>query len=258
MKTPAERAEAFANLHIKGDPLILFNVWDAGSAQAVAEAGAQAIATGSAAVAVAHGFQDGEQLPFDLALANLRRIIERTALPVSLDMEGGYAQSPSQLQDNVRRVIEAGAVGINFEDQIVGGEGLYPVDEQCSRIAAARQAAEKAGIPHFYINARTDIFLKLDPAQHQESHLEQAVERAAAYAEAGASGFFAAGLGNAEWIKRLCAESPLPVNILVMPHVPATKELATLGVARISYGSRPYRQLLASLKETARKALAME
>lgn len=258
MTTQAERAETFANLHVKGNPLILFNIWDAGSAQAVQDAGAKALATGSAAVAVAHGFQDGETLPFDLALANLRRIVERTTLPVSLDMESRYAKSPAQLQENARRVIEAGAVGINFEDQIIGGEGLYPVDEQCSRIAAIRQAAEKAGVPRFYINARTDIFLKIDPAQHQEAHLEQAIERAAAYAQAGASGFFAPGLGNAAWIKTLCERVALPVNILVMPHVPAPKELAALGVARISYGSRPYRQLLASYQESARKALALE
>ncbi len=254
--TQTERANVLKSLHVKGDPLILFNIWDAGSAKALQEIGAKAIATGSWSVAAAHGFEDREKLPFDLVLANLKRMIASVDLPVTLDFEGGYGKSPTELKNTVTKVIEAGAVGINFEDQIVGGEGLYSIDDQCARIKAVREVAEQTSIPIF-INARTDIFLKADPASHNDNHLEEAIRRASAYAESGGTGFFAPGLRNAKYIKKLCELSPIPVNILVLPDVPSSKQLAELGVARISYGPRPYRQMIEALKEAGRKALSM-
>src|SRR5258708_13189919 len=142
-------AERFRELHVKGDPLILFNIWDAGSAKAIEEAGAKAIATGSWSVAAANGFDDGEKLPFDFALANLVRIVNSVGAPVTVDLEGGYATDISELKENIRKVISAGAVGINFEDQIVGGEGLYTIEEQSARICAIRELAKHAGIPLF-------------------------------------------------------------------------------------------------------------
>ena len=243
-------ANQFASLHQKGDPLVLFNIWDAGSAKAVAEAGAKAIATGSWSVAAAHGYADGEKLPLNFAIENIRRIVEITDLPVTLDFEGGYAESPDELKTNISRVIEAGAVGINFEDQIVGGEGLYSIEQQATRIRAIREAADESGVPLF-INARTDVFLKALPADETEEQLNQVIERAAAYAEAGASGLFAPGLRNADMIQRLCEISPLPVNIFVIPGVPSNAEMAALGVARISYGPAPYRKMIEWLRSEA-------
>jgi 2-methylisocitrate lyase-like PEP mutase family enzyme len=251
-----ERASLLKSLHTKGEPLILFNVWDAGSARALQEIGAKAIATGSWSVAAAQGYADGQELPFDLALANLKRIVASVDLPVTIDLEGGYGDSADELQESVTRVIEAGAVGINFEDQIVGGTGLYSIEGQRARIEAIRAAAEQATIPLF-INARTDIFLKAAPGSHSEEHLEEALRRAMVYAESGANGFFAPGLRNAKYIERLCESSPLPVNILVMPGVPSSKQLAALGVARISYGAGPYRLVMETLIEAGRKALSM-
>lgn len=256
MTNQTERAHQLKDFHIKGEPLILFNVWDAGSARAIQEIGAKAIATGSWSVAAAQGYADGQEIPFDLALTNLKRIVACVDLPVTIDLEGGYGDSPDELRESVTAVIEAGAVGINFEDQIVGGTGLYSMEGQRARIEAIREAADRTPISLF-INARTDIFLKADPASHAEEHLEEAIRRATAYAEAGASGFFAPGLRNAKYIERLCETSPLPVNILVMPDVPSSKQLAALGVARISYGSGPYRLVIEALKEAGRKALAM-
>lgn len=251
-----ERADLFKSLHTKGEPLILFNIWDAGSARTLEEIGAKAIATGSWSVAAAHGYSDGQELPFDLAIANLKRIVAGTELPVTIDLEGGYGDSSGELQESVTKVIEAGAVGINFEDQIVGGTGIYSIEGQRARIEAIRGAAEESTLPLF-INARTDIFLKADPSSHSEEHLDEAIRRAAAYAESGASGFFAPGLKNAKYIERLCEGSPLPVNILVMPNVPSPKQLAELGVARISYGAGPYRLAMETLREAGRKALSM-
>ena len=139
MTTQREKAEIFRELHIKGNPLILFNIWDAGSAKAIEDAGAKAIATSSWSVATANGFEDGEKTPFELALANLKRIVESVPLPVTIDLEGGYATSHSELKDTITKVIEAGAVGINFEDQIIGGEELHEIEDQSARIEAIQR-----------------------------------------------------------------------------------------------------------------------
>jgi len=236
----------FLELHRPGDPLILFNAWDAGSARAVAEAGAPAIATGSWSVAAAHGFGDGEALPLALALANAERIVAAVDVPVTIDFEGAYAGAPDAVWRSAAQLGETGAVGCNFEDRFVGGDGLYPLSAQADRIAAMRDATA----PFFFINARTDIFLKTPPEEHAE-RLGEAVERAHAYAEAGASGFFAPGLVDRDLIARLCERVPLPVNIMAMPGAPTVTVLAMAGVARISHGPGPYRQMIQALKDAA-------
>ncbi len=255
MATQREKAELFLDLHVKGNPLILFNIWDAGSAKAIEDAGAKAIATGSWSVAAANGFDGGEKLPFNFALANLERIVGSVGAPLTIDLEGGYATDNAELKENIKKVIAAGAVGINFEDQIIEGEGLYTVEDQCERIAAIREVAEQASIPLF-INARTDVFLKTYPAKHDEAQLDEAIRRAAAYAQAGASGLFAPGLRDTEFIKKLCELSPIPLNIMVLLDTPSTGALAKLGVARISHGPGPYRQMTEALKDAGRKAFS--
>ncbi|HTK25427.1 MAG TPA: isocitrate lyase/phosphoenolpyruvate mutase family protein [Pyrinomonadaceae bacterium] len=255
MTNQKQLAQAFTDLHIKGDPVIIFNIWDAGTAKAAQDIGAKALATGSWAVAAANGFADGEIIPLDLVIANLERITAGVDVPVSLDFEGGYAVEPDELRKNIERVIAAGAIGINFEDRIVTGEGLYSIEKQAARIRALREAANEADVPLF-INARSDVVLPLDRATHTEAHSQELIERAKAYAEAGASGFFAPGLANPDFIGRQCEASALPVNILVMPGVPSSKELADLGVARISYGGGSYRTTMEAFKEAGRKALS--
>jgi len=251
--TQKEKAELFESLHVKGSPVILFNIWDAGSARTLEQAGAKAIATGSWSVAAAHGVDDGETIPLALVLTNIQRIAESVALPVTLDFETGYATDLSELKENIRGVIAAGAIGINFEDRIIGGDELQTIEDQSARIKAVREAAEETSIPLF-INARTDVFLKTYPAPHNEAELEEALRRAAAYAEAGASGLFAPGLRDPELMEKLCDRSSLPVNILALPDTPPAKTMAQLGVARISHGASPYRQMAQALKEAAQKA----
>ncbi|HEY0763989.1 MAG TPA: isocitrate lyase/phosphoenolpyruvate mutase family protein [Pyrinomonadaceae bacterium] len=257
MSTQKEKAELFTSLHIKGSPLILFNIWDAGSAKAIEQTGAKAIATGSWSVAAANGYDDGEKIPIDLVLANLERIVNSVALPVTLDFEGGYATSIAELKENIRKVISAGGIGINFEDRIVGGDGLHSIEDQSTRIKAIHEVSDDMGI-QFFINARTDVFLETYPAENDDAEVQQALERARAYADAGASGLFAPGLRDPNLIKSLCEGSPLPVNIMVLPDTPPTLTMASLGVARISYGASPYRQMMAALKEAGHKALGID
>lgn len=244
----AEKARAFAALHVPGTPVLLYNIWDAGSARAVAEAGAKAIATGSWSVAGAQGFGDGQKIPLDLLMRVLERIVASVDLPVTLDFEGAYAEAPDEAAANVAQVIAAGAVGINFEDQVVGGSGLHDAEVQAKRIAAIRQAADTAGLP-FFINARTDLFLKEKEGSRHGDLIAEARDRAAAYAEAGASGFFVPGLGDPKLIGGLCEAVALPVNIMMRKGVPPAAELASLGVARISHGPGPYVEAMATLAE---------
>ena len=245
--TRNDKASRFAALHRPGDPVILYNAWDAGSAKAVAEAGAKAIASGSASVAAAHGFHDAEALPLDLAIANAARVVAAVELPVTIDFEGGYAVDAEPLSANMKRLAATGAIGCNFEDQIVGGEGLHPIEKQAARSRAVRAAVG----PDFFINARTDIFLKAKADSHDQAKVDAALERARAYAEAGASGFFAPGLADLALLERLCAASPLPVNFMAFPGAPAAAEVAAAGVARISHGPFPYRLAMKALKEAA-------
>ncbi|EEE36779.1 PEP phosphonomutase [Rhodobacteraceae bacterium KLH11] len=254
MSDQITQAETFAALHKKGDPVILYNIWDAGSAKAVQDAGAKALATGSAPVAMAQGFGDGQNIPMEHALDNARRIVAAADVPVTLDFEGGYAESPSDITANVQRALDTGVIGFNFEDQIIGTKELYDIETQAARVAAMREGCDAAGIPAF-INARTDLFLKAHPDTHDQAMLDDAIARAKAYAEAGASGFFAPGLKDEAMIKRLCDATDLPVNIIALPGTPDTPTLAKLGVARISYGSVPYKQMLAWLQDKAREAL---
>lgn len=236
-------------LHVSGKPLILFNVWDAGSARAVASAGAHALATGSWSVAAAHGLADGEKLALDLAIANLERIVAVTGLPVSIDIESGYGD-PAR---TIARTIEAGAVGCNIEDSFPQDGMLREISERVARIREARRAAEAAGVPYF-INARTDVFFQKG-AEESETFIQAAIERAHAYADAGADGIFVPGLTNIERIAELAAASPLPVNVMLDQNSPGPDAFAQAGASRVSYGPAPYLLAMKALEDKAALAL---
>ena len=255
MSSQQTAIDTFRQLHKPGDPIILYNVWDAGSAKAVSAAGAKALATGSAPVAMAQGYADGEKFPLESALENIDRIINTVDIPVTMDLESGYGKELSAIETCIAQAVSRGIVGFNFEDQIVGGEGLYDIATQSKRLEAARKAADSVpGSP--FINARTDIFLKAKPDTHTESMLDEAIERAHAYKQVGADGFFAPGLADEKMIERLCKEIDLPVNIIALPYVPDKAVLTGLGVARISYGPVPYLKMMKALGERAAEAFS--
>ena len=242
--------EIFAALHAPGDPVILYNIWDVGSALAVVSAGAKALATGSHPVADANGWPDGQQVPIDFALANATRIVNAVELPVTVDFEGAYSVDPEEGAANVLQLAGTGAVGCNFEDQVIGGEGLHPIDLQVQRIAAIRRAVGD----QFYINARTDLFLKSQ--DYDDALVDQVVERGKAFADAGASGFFVPRLSDPAQIERVVREVPLPLNVIAFPGAPDKSVWASAGVARISHGPFPHRALMKTFEEMARSAIS--
>ncbi|MCL6698563.1 isocitrate lyase/phosphoenolpyruvate mutase family protein [Sphingomonas sp. NSE70-1] len=243
--------ETFAALHVPGDPVILYNIWDVGSALAVVKAGAKALATGSHPVGDASGFGDAHQVPLDYVFANASRIVAAIdPLPLSVDFEGAYSTDPGEGGRNVANLKESGAAGCNFEDQVVGGEGIHPLDLQARRIRAIRDAVGE----DFFINARTDLFLKAD--DHGDAVIDEVIERGKAFAGAGASGFFVPRLADPRQIERVVREVQLPLNVIAFPGAPPKSEWAAAGVARISHGPFPHRALMAQLEEAARAAIA--
>ena len=245
----SSKFETFAALHVPGDPVVLYNIWDVGSALAVVKAGAKALATGSHPVADANGWPDGEQVPIDFAIANATRIADAVDLPVTVDFEGAYSDDPEEGGRNVARLKETGAVGCNFEDQRIGEEGIHPLELQVRRIEAIRRAVGT----DFFINARTDLYLKVK--EQDESLLEHVIERGKAFANAGASGFFVPRLADSRQIERVVREVPLPLNLIAFPGAPPKAEWAAAGVARISHGPFPHRALMEQLTESAKAAM---
>ena len=255
MSDQARKARDFRELHIPGTPLVLFNVWDAGGAQAVTVAGAKAIATSSWSVAHANGFEDGEQLPLSFVIENLRRIVASTKLPVTMDLESGYGESPEAVSASIALAINVGAVGCNLEDSFPVDGRLRTAADQALRIRSARRASETAGLP-FFINARTDVFFQRRPASQDEEMVTEVLERAKRYRDAGADGLFVPGLIDSRLIAKLAAASPLPVNILFQEGTPPLNELADHGVARVSHGPEPYLLAMRALEAAARAVSA--
>lgn len=229
-------AEAFHGLHKTGDPLVLFNAWDAATAKAIAKT-SPAIATSSGAVAAALGYADGEYVPLDMVAGLVSRITASVSVPVSIDLEAGYGDTPDAAATSAARILQAGAVGINIEDGLSGGKRQLASPEQhAAKIKAVRHAAQQLGV-HLFINARTDPFLLKygSPAEC----LNEAARRAKIYADAGADGIFVPGLTDLALIGKFVQLAPLPVNIMVTQGVPAIPDLARVGVRRVSLGPWP-------------------
>jgi 2-methylisocitrate lyase-like PEP mutase family enzyme len=228
------QAEILASLHRSGAPLLLANAWDVASAVTIVNAGAKAIATTSAGVAWSLGVPDAADLGADRAAAVIERIAAAVDVPVSADIEAGYGPAPDAVVATMTAVIQAGAVGVNLEDRSNrDGAPLLEPAEQAERLAAARAAADRLAVP-VWINARTDVFLAgVGPA---EERLQVTLERAAAYAAAGADSLFVPGLLDLDAIAEL-AGGPLPVAVMVWAGAPTVSELASAGAVRISLGS---------------------
>ncbi len=222
--TLRDAALTFRSLHVPGRPLVLPNVWDTASARIVEDAGAAAVATTSAGLAWGLGAADGDRLEREEALGAVARIAAVVGVPVSADIESGYAKDPAGIADTVRAVLAAGAVGVNIEDALYegGGDPLRPVAEQAERIAAVREAAAAEGVPLF-VNARIDTFLR------GAGGVDLTLERAAAFLAAGADGIFVPGAVDPGTVKLLVEGIDAPLNVMAGPGAPTVAELAALG-----------------------------
>lgn len=227
----AAKAAQLRSWHHDGDVLVLPNAWDPASAAMMAAAGARAVATTSGGVAWALGRQDGQHLGRDDMAAAVRRIVDVVEVPVSADVEGGYGPAPADVEATAAAVADAGAVGVNLEDSGAPGGGLFTLEQQAARLAAARAAARG----DLVVNARTDVFLFQigDPA----GRFDEVLRRATGYADAGADCLFVPGLLDLAVLASLVAASPLPVNAMAGPGGPSVAELAAAGVRRISVGT---------------------
>ncbi len=239
MKNQAAKAAEFLKLHHGPKVLVLANVWDVASARLVERAGFPAIATSSAAIANSLGYPDGEHISREEMLAVVARIAAKVSVPVSADLEAGYGD----IAKTARGLVQAGAVGLNFEDGTDDEENpLAEIAEQVEKIKRLRGAGESLGV-HVVINARTDVYLAQvgEPA----SRFDAAVERGRAYLEAGADCVFVPGVRDAETIGKLAKALGGPLNVLAGPGSPPMPEMERLGVARVSFGSWPARAAMA-------------
>ncbi|WP_298245009.1 isocitrate lyase/phosphoenolpyruvate mutase family protein [uncultured Bradyrhizobium sp.] len=247
-KTQQRHADTFRALHRKADPLVLFNAWDAATAKAIAKS-SPAIATSSGAVAAALGYADGENVPLDMVTGLVSRITASVAVPVSIDLEAGYGDTPDAVAKAAIGILQAGAVGINIEDGLSGGKRqLVSPEQHAAKIKAVREAAQARGI-HLFINARTDPFLLKFGSPDQ--CLNEAARRAKIYAEAGADGIFVPGLTDLALIEGFVQLTPLPVNIMVTQGLPSITDLARVGVRRVSLGPWP---MIAAMRVIAEAA----
>jgi 2-methylisocitrate lyase-like PEP mutase family enzyme len=252
--TQRAKAEAFRAMHDRSRILVLPNAWDAMSARVIEEAGARAIATTSAGVAFSVGYPDGEAMPRDEMIAAIARIARVVTIPVSADIESGFAHDAREVAETVRRVIDAGAVGINLEDQIHDGtHSLYDLEVAVQRVRAAREAADSAGVP-LVINARTDVYLL--GIGEPDSRFEHAIRRANAYRKAGADCMFIPTVSQRADIERILPALDGPLNLITVPGIPTIPELERLGVARVSVGGRLTLGAMSALKKTVAELLS--
>ncbi len=237
MKRPQQIAHALTlrRLHNRREILLLPNAWDVGSAMLCKHHGFPAIATTSGGIAWALGYADGEQAPLDEVLDVVARIVRRVRLPLTVDLETGYGETPEQVGETVRALLATGAVGINLEDGAPGHGPLRPLDEAAARLRAARAAADKSGIP-LMINARIDLWMQ--PTDDAAAPLDAAIERARAYLQAGADCIYPIGLRDLDVLHDFIAAIDAPVNVAAGAGLAPLEELQRIGVARVSMATR--------------------
>lgn len=246
----------FKDLHHNGKMLVLPNVWDPVSAILLESLGYKAVATASASIALSNGFPDGEKLPFKEVLRILAKIVNSVSIPVSADIEGGYANNNSTLKENIKQLIDTGIAGINFEDSNHFGDGLISIKDQCGKIALIKETAAKEG-SDLFINSRADVNLR--PGAFTASQkLAELIKRGKAYREAGADGFYPMILKDKDGIEEIINEVKLPVNILLIPGIPELELLQKMGLTRLSLGPGLLKIAVNAMKNISEKLLTLE
>lgn len=242
----------FKELHFSEDLLFLGNAWDLLSALTLEKAGFKAIGTTSWGIANSLGYSDGELIDFDRHLAIIQTITENVKIPVSADIEAGYSEDPDKIINNVLRTAEIGVAGINIEDSLKKSNELREITQHCKLMEKMRAALDRSGYKDFYINARTDTYLK------GKNPLLETMERANAYVESGASGIFVPGLREEKEIKEITKNVSAPLNLLSLPGLTNCNMLKELGVRRFSFGNALSDSVIAYLEKKAGKLLELK
>lgn len=229
----------FFQLHRQEKPLVIANAWNVKSAQIIENCGYEAIATSSAAIADSLGYADGEKIPFTELLYVVQRMVSATRIPLSVDLERGYTDNLTELNDHVQKLIDIGVAGINLED--AEGEEIY-LKKLCSIKGYLRQSKQQ-----LFINARTDGFL-----QKSEAPLETTLKRAKLYGDAGADGLFVTGLQDMAVLRKITSSVTLPVNVVGVPKFSSVSALSECGVKRISMAVFLYRTTYDQMEKTVR------
>ena len=250
--TQQEKANQFYQLHHSDKLLILPNIWDSLGALLLENMGYPAVATASASIAFSRGFNDGEQIPFEELLVILERIATNINLPVTADIESGFADNEKRLAENIRQVIKTGIVGINFEDTDKKTGTLYSIETQCKRIKVIKKIAAEMDMPLF-VNARTDVYVRGKGLDTAEAKLEETIKRGIAYKNAGADCFFPLAVQREIDIKGIAGQLEMPVNIILIPGVPSIDALHKTGVKRISLGPGFLKIAIQAMKNLATK-----
>jgi 2-methylisocitrate lyase-like PEP mutase family enzyme len=247
------KAEILRKLHTSGKILILPNAWDVASARVLEELGYPAVATTSAGVAFALGYPDGQRISRDEMLDVIARIARCVKVPVTADMESGYGTTAKEIADTARAIVEAGAVGLNFEDVTGDTEDTHvEISRQVENIRALKETSASLGVP-LVINARTDVYLM--PIGPEATRLDRAIERLRAYREAGADCLFVPGVSDRATIEKLVKALAAPINILLTPQCPTIPELEKIGVARVSAGSSVMRATLGLVRRIGKELM---
>src|SRR5574338_119783 len=254
--TSKQKAELIFKLHHTGNLLVLPNIWDPLGALLLEDLGYPAVATASASVAFTNGLNDGENISFRDLLSQLNKITGAISIPVSADIEKGYADNEIQLEENIEHLIDAGVVGINIEDTDKKTNVLLPIETQCRRIQVIKETSAKKGIPLF-INARTDIYIRQNDLTSEEK-LQETLKRGKAYKEAGADCFYPIAMKDYSDIKTTVGQLRMPVNIITIPGIPDLKILNEIGVARVSLGPSFLKIAVRAMKNLATQLLNYE
>lgn len=244
------KAKQFHKLHHAGKMLVFPNIWDPLGAALLEDIGYPAIATASASVAFTNGYTDGENISFDYFLPLLTRIVNSVTIPVTADIESGYASDDTQFKKNIKQLISTGIVGINIEDTDKKSNTLLAVEFQCDRIRSIKNISAEMGVPLF-INARTDVYIHGN--EPTESKLIKTIERGLAYKNAGADCFFPIAIRQKNEIKEVVQQLQMPVNILFLVGVPEFSILNEMGVARVSLGPGFLKIAIKAMKDIAIK-----
>ena len=236
----------FKDLHKQPELLFLPNAWDTLSALILEQAGFQAIGTTSWGVANAMGYSDGQRITFDDLLSVVEKILAAVTIPVTVDVEAGFSNNPTIVAENILKIADLGAAGINIEDSLKTSSGMQEKDKHSELLAGLRQILDSNGYADFFINARIDTYLQ------QQNPLAQTIERAISYVNSGADGVFVPGLCQRDEIQQLSSNIAAPLNVMSLPSFTEADGLCELGVKRFSIGNAFSDATISFIEESAK------